>query len=186
MSETEDLKYLQQLHADSEEAFDLIYHRYHKRLYSFAFKYLKSRELAEDAVQDTFIKLWMSRDKITSNVKGFLFTSARNHVLNMIRNNKRKVLKHIQFEQQKAKPANKTDDVILFSEYQQILADGLEKLPDGKKEIFKMKTVQGLSNHEIATELDITVNTVKSQYYQASKLIREYMHKNAGIKFNGS
>lgn len=177
---------LHQLRSGDEMAFERIYHCYHKRLYSFAFKYLKSRELAEDAVQDTYIKLWEHRQNIRSSVKGFLFISVRNRVMNMIRNNKRMVLKHIQLEQQKSFSINKTDDVILYSEYQQILARGLKKLPDGKKEIFRMKSIHGLSNQEIATKLNITIHTVKSQYYHASKFIKEYLNEYAGIEIKES
>ncbi|MEX0660199.1 MAG: RNA polymerase sigma-70 factor [Balneolaceae bacterium] len=172
---------LQKLRIGDEEVYEKLYYCYHKRLYSFAFKYLKSKELAEDAVQDTFIKLWEQRRTITTSVKGFLFTAARNHVLNMIRNKKRKVLKHIELERQKINTENKTEEIILYSEYQKILAKGVEKLTEGKKEIFNLKTVHGLSNSEVANHLDITINTVKSQYYQASKFIREYLNEHADI-----
>lgn len=181
MPENEENISLRQLKLGDEQAYEDIYFLYHKRLYSLAFKYLKSRELAEDAVHDTFIKLWENRQDIKTSIKGFLFTSARNHVMNMIRNNKKKVLKHIQLEQQKAAPVNKTEEIILYSEYQKILARGLDELPAGKKEIFKLKTVQGLSNAEIASKLDISIYTVKSQYYQASQFIRKYLDKHAGI-----
>lgn len=173
---------IQQLKSGDEQAYEKIYLFYHKRLYSFAFKYLKSKELAEDAVHDTFIKLWEHRQNITTSIKGFLFTSVRNHVMNMIRNNRKKVLKHIQLENQKTPRLNKTDEKILYSEYQKILARGLNELPDGKKEIFKLKSVQGLTNQEIADKLDISIHTVKSQYYQASKFIREYLDKHADIR----
>lgn len=182
MSPEKEHRILQQLQAGNEDVFEALYHRYHKRLYSFVFKYLKSRELSEDAVHDTFIKLWEHRRDIDSNVKGFLFTSARNHVMNMIRNNKRKVLKQVQIERSRKKSANKTEEVILYSEYQQILAKGVQKLPEGKREIFQLKTVHELSNREIAERLDITIHTVKSQYYEASKFIKKYLDKHAGIK----
>ncbi len=184
MSEKEEKRILRRLKLGDNDVFEQLYHRYHKRLYGLAFKYLKSRELAEDAVHDTFIKLWEKRSSIHSNLKGFLFTSVRNHVLNMVRNNKRKVLKHIQIEQQRKKSTNKTEDVIIYSEYQQILARGLKELPDGKREIFNLKTVQKLSNQEIADRLDISIHTVKSQYYHASKFIKEYLDKHADIQMH--
>lgn len=176
---------IQRLRGGDEQVYLEFYHRYNKRLYSFAFQYLKSHELAEDAVQDTFIKLWEHRQKITSSIKGFLFRSIRNHVLNMIRNNKRRTLKKIKFEYHKKLSSNRTEEVILYSEYQRILANGLDKLPAGKREIFDLKTVHGLSNDAIASKLDITINTVKSQYYQASKFIKEYLKKHAGISVKG-
>lgn len=182
MSEKEEHITIQRLKLGDNEVYEKLYHRYHKRLYGLAFKYLKSHELAEDAVHDTFIMLWEKRESIHSNIKGFLFTSVRNHVMNMIRNNKKKVLKHIQIEQERKKSSNKTEDVIIYSEYQQILARGLEELPEGKREIFKLKSVQGLSNQEIAERLDITIHTVKSQYYDASKFIKQYLDDHADIQ----
>jgi len=184
MPEKEEKIAIQRLRAGDELIYREFYHRYNKRLYSFAIQYLKSRELAEDAVQDTFIKLWEHRRDITSSVKGFLFTSTRNHVMNMIRNNKRRTLNKIQLEQENKRPINRTEEVILYSEYQMILARGLEELPAGKREIFELKTVQGLSNDEIASQLEITINTVKSQYYQASKFVKEYLQVHADIRAN--
>lgn len=185
MSEKEENITIHQLRMGNEEAFEKLYHLYHKRLYSYAFKYLKSHELSEDAVHDTYIKLWDHREKITSNIRGFLFATIRNHVMNLIRNKKRKVLKHIQIERNRVKSSNKTEDLILYSEYQKILSAGLDQLTDSKREIFHLKTVQGLSNKEIADQLNITKRTVKSQYYHASKFIKAYLDKHAGIKMNG-
>jgi RNA polymerase sigma-70 factor (ECF subfamily) len=64
------------------------------------------------------------------------------------------------------------------------LASGLKKLPDGKREIFNLKTVQKLSNQEIADRLNISIHTVKSQYYHASKFIKEYLDKHADIQMH--
>lgn len=172
---------LQRLKAGSEEAYETIYQLYHKRLFSFSLKYLKSRELSEDAVHDTFIKLWENRLSIHSSLKAFLFTSARNHVLNMVRNRKRKIVKQIQLEKRTPDATNRTEEVILYSEYQHIYRRGLEQLPEGKREIFRLKTEQQLTNREIATMLDITIHTVKSQYYEATKFIKEYLDVHAGI-----
>ncbi|TVR13176.1 MAG: RNA polymerase sigma-70 factor [Balneolaceae bacterium] len=172
---------LAKLRSGSDDAFELIYHQYHKRLYSLAFKYLKSKELSEDAVHDVFVKLWDNRQSVNSDIKNYLFSSVRNHVLNMIRNNKRKILKQIQFEQQKIKPVNRTEEVILYSEYRKILMRGLSELPQGKRDIFQMKSEKEMTNSEIAQKMGITVNTVKSQYYHASKFIKEYLSEHADI-----
>lgn len=185
MSEKEELKTIQQLRMGSEEAYEKMYNLYHKRLYGYAFKYLKSHQLSEDAVHDTYIKLWDHRMKITTNIRGFLFTSMHNHVMNLMRNKKRKILKHIQIERNRVISSNKTEDLILYSEYQKILSEGLKELTDSKREIFHLKTVQGLSNDEIATQLNISTHTVKSQYYHTTKFIKAYLDKHAGIKMNG-
>ncbi|NJK97850.1 MAG: sigma-70 family RNA polymerase sigma factor [Bacteroidales bacterium] len=60
-------------------AFAILYDRYHKKVYTLAMRYLKSKEMAEDVVQDIFIKLWTNRLKIDEslNFKSYLFTSAK-------------------------------------------------------------------------------------------------------------
>lgn len=184
MRQHEERQLLLQLKAGSDEAYEAIYHLYNKRLFSFTLKYLKSRELSEDAVHDTFIKLWDNRKSIHGNLKSYLFSTARNHVLNMIRNRKRKILKHIQIEQQRSNTSNKTEEFILYSEYQTIFREGLDQLPDKKREIFLLKTEKQLSNADIAARLGITIHTVKSQYYEASRFIKDYLNQNAGIHPN--
>lgn len=184
MSDKDTDQILIQLRLGDEQAYEKIYHLYHERLYCFAYTYLKSRELSEDAVQDAFIKLWENRSSISSNIKAFLFTTTRNHVLNMIRNQKRTVLKSVKYEQQKSSRSNQPEYIVLYSQYQDILDKGLNQLPEGKREIFNMKSDLGLTNNEIANELGITIHTVKSQYYQASKFIREYLSRHAEINTN--
>lgn len=181
MSNLSDKQLLYRIRLGDEEAYKILYNTYHKRIYSLAFKYLKSRELAEDAVQETFIKLWENRTAVSVNVKGYLFTSARNHVFNMIRNQKKKIIRKIRAEHSEALVSNKTEDVILYSEYRSIYNEALNLLTDGKREIFELKTVQQLTNQQIADKLDISIHTVKSQYYHASKFVKEHLRTHAGI-----
>ena len=73
-----------------KQAFTVIYQKYHTYLYSLALRYLKNKELAEDTVQHVFVKLWdKSEDiKIEINLKNFLYTMTKNHILNLFRDNK--------------------------------------------------------------------------------------------------
>lgn len=68
---------------------------YQKRFYSFAFHYLKSHDLTQDAAQEVSIKLWEHLQEIDYSVKGLLFTSIHNYVMNMIRNHKRTIKKNM-------------------------------------------------------------------------------------------
>lgn len=181
MTKQSDKQLLNRIRLGDEEAYKSLYNAYYKRIYSLAFKYLKSRELAEDAVQETFIKLWENRTAVSVNVKGYLFTSARNHVLNMIRNQKKKIVQKIREEHRASLSSNKTEDVILYSEYRTIYNDALNLLTDGKREIFQLKTFHQLTNQEIADKLNISIHTVKSQYYHASKFIKKHLQTHAGI-----
>ena len=76
------------LRQGDEKAFTAIYERYHKLLYVLAWRYLKSPEAAEDAVQQVFLRLWESHSVLMVNVnlKNYLYTMIKNWVLNEIRN----------------------------------------------------------------------------------------------------
>ncbi|MFW5821729.1 MAG: RNA polymerase sigma factor, partial [Bacteroidota bacterium] len=72
-----DNKLLQEMQADNMLAFDTLYKRYHKRLFHFANSILKSKEDAENIVQEVFVRLWENRHKI-EKVRPYLFRVAYN------------------------------------------------------------------------------------------------------------
>ena len=63
-------------------------------MYYIAKKYVKDHGLAEDAVQDIFVKVWEKREELdaSKSIRGYLFAMLKNYVLNMIRHRKRKIL----------------------------------------------------------------------------------------------
>lgn len=174
------------LKKNEEHSFRKIYDKYHQSVYGIAFKYLKNDSLAEDAVHDIFIKLWEYRKKLNEqqSLKGFLFTSTKNHVLNMIRDRRRDEEKNRGYSKLQSVSQNKTLSRLTFENYKRVFQHYLEELPEGKREIFKMKMNEGLSNKQIADRLDISVNTVKSQYYKASKFIKEQLSRHTDLELN--
>lgn len=186
MSPREDKTIIINLKRGDKGALREIYTKYHKQLYGLAFKYLKSKKLAEDAVHDVFIKLWRYREKLDSrkSLKGFLFTSMKNHVLNMIRNHKREVEKNMNYANLKPVSQNKTEANLAYKSYKKVFEAALENLSEGKREVFNLKMETGLSNKAIAEKLDISVNTVKSQYYKASKFIKSQLSEHTDFDFS--
>ncbi len=183
MSDNINTHLVERLKKGEVRAFRKIYDRYYKPIYAIALKYLKSKSLAEDAVHDVFIKLWDYRDKLDSSqsLKGFLFTSAKNHVLNKIRDDKRAEQKNKDYGQLRPVSKNNTSNKLTLKNYYQVFWECLKKLPDGKRKVFELKMNQDLTNKEIADQLDVSVNTVKSQYYKASKFIKEQLSKRTDI-----
>lgn len=184
MSKPKEEILLGRLKSNDEQAFQEVYHHYHPQLFSFAFRYLKCDVRSEDVVQDAFMKLWDHRQRLESNIKGFLFTTAKNRAINKIRNNKRKRNHHNQLMYVSDSSVSGTADVLIYSDYTRILQEALDSLPEGKRTIFDLKTTDGLSNQAVADKLGITINTVKSQYYQASRYVKKYLDEHAGIAFN--
>lgn len=167
----------------NKKAFREIYDRYHVQMYYIAKKYVKIPGLAEDAVQDIFVKLWMKREQLdeTKSIKGFLFTMLRNHVLNMLRDKKKEIISIIDLSQEEFPRCSLTEDEMLYKEYHDILEQGMTELSDRKREIFELRTLKGHTNSEVADLLKINISTVKTHYYLSSKFIRTYLKNHAGF-----
>src|SRR5690554_6075026 len=133
---SEDCDLLLQIKTGNEQSFRLVYEKYHKPLYHFALKYLRSKELAEDAVHDVFIKLWNKRRKLdtSGSLKGFLFTATRNHVLNMLTSDKERVKKHILLEYQGKVDRQMPNNVSSLSEYWELCQLAISQLPERRRE----------------------------------------------------
>lgn len=163
-----------------KEAFTVVYHKYHHYLYSLAFRYLKDVELAEDAVQHVFVKLWDSARYIDVgiNMKNYLYTMTKNFVLNQIRDNKEMI--SLNYENAQIEITDESRDVVSIMEDKQLLSllyEGIQHLPPQKKEICHLKIDENKSNQEIAEVMGISVNTVKSHYQESVKMLRDYFQK---------
>ncbi|MFA5670441.1 MAG: RNA polymerase sigma-70 factor [Balneolaceae bacterium] len=181
---SEDCDLLLQIKTGNEQSFRLIYEKFHKPLYLFALKYLRSKELAEDAVHDVFIKLWNNRKKLdtSGSLKGFLFTATKNHVLNMLRNDKEKMKKHILLQYEGDVNKQMPNNVSSLSEYWELCQLAVLQLPERRREVFELRTNDGLTNQEVAQYLDISENTVKVHYYKATNFIREFVKQSIARK----
>ena len=162
-----------------KEAFNTLYYKYHAYLYALALRYLKSKELAEDAVQHVFIKLWETTQalNIDINVKNYLYTMTKNHILNQIRDNKETVSLNYINAQQEIK--DKSDIVQLMEEQQTIdvLHKGINSLPPQKRRVCQLKLEEGITNQNIADEMGISIHTVKTHYRESLKMLRDYLQK---------
>jgi RNA polymerase sigma-70 factor (family 1) len=174
---------LTRLKSGDEIAFREIYHKYHKPLHFIAYKYLKNNDMADDAVQDIFLKLWVNKAFLNEHLslKGFLFTSLKNHLLNTLRNHKIHQSKQSEAASSMEITLNETELNYQYGEYTQIVQNGIEKLSPQKQHIFKLRTFNGLNNEEVARELQLSINTVKFQFSQATKFLRKYLKKEADI-----
>ena len=78
-----DQKLYDDLRRGKEYAFAAVFDRYHRLLYTIAYRFLKSEEEAEDAVQFLFMKLWEQRETFSfeSGIRSLLFTILKNYIL---------------------------------------------------------------------------------------------------------
>lgn len=165
------------LKAGDHTAFKTIYDQYYSKIYAVAFKYLKEENMAEDAVQEIFIKLWVNRENLDVNLtpKGFLFKCLKFHVLNVIRNQSRVLIKQYEIAYNSPAFHKEVEESLLLKESMKDVQQAIEKLSPQKRLIFKLRTIEGLNNEQVSQKLGLSINTVKFQFSQASKALRKYM-----------
>lgn len=173
-----------QLKAGDEKAFEAIFLRYYKHLYTIGLRFLKNPDRAEDAVQDIFLKLWDHRDAINEAypIKNFLSVSMKNHVLNVIRDHHMAIWEYLSVGMEDLAGADSPIHTYQLQEYSDILEQGLKQLPHQREKIFRLRVFSGLTNEQIAQQLSISIVTVKCQFSQATKFIKEYLGKHADLE----
>jgi RNA polymerase sigma-70 factor (ECF subfamily) len=174
MDQTEDQELYLKLKNGDERAFQVLFQKYYSAMCSFAWQFLKDRELAEETVQDMFVKIWEKRENlnIETSVKHYFFRSIRNHCLNQIQHEKikkRYADKIIETFPQEINPENFYIEVDLIRRIEQ----SIDALPPKRQEIFRLSREQGLKYKEIAETLKISVKTVEAQMGLALKHLRE-------------
>lgn len=175
-----DLSLIRLLKQDNQLAFSIIYKTYARQAFGLAFKYLCNRELAEDAVQNLFLKIWLKRHSLDESrpINHFLFTILKNDLLNTLRDSKSNVfvlddclelLNHL------ANDENDNEDI--DKEQVEMIRSAVDQLSPQRKKIFSMKLSGEYSNQEIADKLNLSVNTIKFQYSQSLKQIKELVRE---------
>lgn len=173
-SETGDDELFSLIEKGDEGAFTRVYEKYHKLLYVVAYRHLMNREMAEDVVQHVFVRLWEFRStlSVSVNLKNFLFTMTKNRVLDQIRNEHIALTKNYELLQ---RDSDYEDDLVEKLEKKELLSlfyRAIDLLPAQKRDICLMKVRDELSNKDIAGKLGLSVNTIKTHYSEALKLLR--------------
>ncbi len=179
-----DYRLMTDLREGNHSAFEKIFYTYCTPLKAFAFRQLKSEALAEDAVQEIFSKLWLHRNKLDTglSLRGFLFTCLKNHILNVVRTRKNEILKNYRFAYHQQDSTNGTEQEVVCSEIQSDIAQFVSHLPELKKNILKLSLYEGLSQEQIARQLNLSGNTVKMYLSQSSRQLRHLINLH-GVKF---
>lgn len=162
-----------------EKAFTIAYELYNKLIYVLSYRYLMDEERAKDVVQYVFVKLWEYRAELNIGIslKNFLFTMAKNYILNLIRNKNTALEKQYEIAQQVLGYEDDLVEKLERREQMSLFYQALAKLPEQKKRICVMKIREEMSNKEIAERLNVSINTVKTHYAEALKLLRRELLK---------
>jgi RNA polymerase sigma-70 factor (ECF subfamily) len=165
-------------------AFEKLFKKLYPRLHNFAFKVVRNNEIAEDIVQDIFIRLWEKKKNIKPvNIEGFIFKVLKNQCISYLRNIK--IIDNVKLNLNNLKQVEelyridfiRDEPYILVEKELQLEIDKVvNKLPERCKEVFIMSRLNGLKNKEIANKLGINIKNVERHITKALMIFRTHFH----------
>lgn len=157
-----------------EEAFAKIFFHYTAIIHPFVLTKVKSQAVAEEIVQDVFLKLWTKREALKNieSPASYLMRIATNATLDHLR---RKAIEYkVMQSAGKSEEHSPVDNEISFKEAKRILNDAIAAMPDQRRTIYLLQQ-EGYSYEEIAAQLSISTHTVRNHIALASKYLKDYL-----------
>jgi len=176
---------IERLKGGDETAFELLFRFYYAGLVVFTSQFNIDYEVAEDIVQNFYVRLWEKRRNLKSSdsIKSYFFQSVKNSCLNFLKQQKVREqyirelaflsLNNILYE----------PDLYIASELQEKIRECIDGLPERSREVFKMSRFDGIKNEEIAGKLNISKRTVETHISHSIKQLRAALRNYSGLLF---
>lgn len=158
-----------------ETAFSVCYAEYGRVLLPFLIRLVGSRDSAEEVIQEIFLKVWLYRDRLAEveNPKSWLFRVAANTGRNWLKKKMTDEQKMRQHQRQWDVPDSSLSEQVDLKSIAGVVQRTILSFPPQRRRIYQMSREEGLKPSEIATQLDLSVSTVKNTLLSALKTIRE-------------
>ncbi|WP_051416505.1 RNA polymerase sigma factor [Asinibacterium sp. OR53] len=171
---------LEQLIAGDEAAFKQLYFLYSERLYGNLLKLLKSESIAQEILQDVFMKIWDRRQHIDTekSFRSYLFRIAENMVCNFYKKASREKALLQQLVSKSSEEYAHVEETLFSKEQKSFLHNAIESLPPQRKQVFELCKVEGKSYDEVSGLLGISISTISDHIVKANRFLREYCIKN--------
>lgn len=170
---------LQKVSKGSESAFRELFHQYADHLHTYIWQLTKSKELAEEVVQDIFLQIWMTRETLSNirNFRTYLFVIARNHALNALKKMVRERKRQDEWGQTQHPEWETEDKEPVFS----VVEEAILQLPAQQQKAWLLCRKQGKKYQEVALEMNISRETVKKYIQYATRSILQYVMQHLDI-----
>ncbi|MCP4003574.1 MAG: sigma-70 family RNA polymerase sigma factor [bacterium] len=182
--ELTDLQLVKQAQAGSHPAFETLVRRYSERAYRAAYRVVRDSDVAEDILQEGLIKAYRGLRKFEN--RSSFYTWLYRIVVNLALDRRRR---------EKRAPSVEWDDAVAHQveprstiaapvnpelssrrlEVRELVAEGIQKLPDGQREVLLLREVEGYSYEEIAQSMKISKGTVMSRLHYARKKMISFL-----------
>lgn len=173
----EDRSLLAEIADGQEPAFEKLFYLYKDRFFATALKMTRSETVAEEIVQEIFMDIWHKRELLyrVENADAYLFSIVYHKIYRFYK----------QLSKEKASRQNvieevdnfeyTTDNMIFAAENAKLINNAMKKLPEKQQLIFRLSRLQGYSREEIASQLNISPNTVRNHLTEALKSMRKHL-----------
>lgn len=151
--------------------FRSIFDQYYESIRSFAYYKTGDVDLADDIVQEVFLKLWTNRGDVkVDTVKSLLYTIASNTIKNHFKH--QKVVYNFQKQDQTNEFSDEADADLRQEELDRKLQNALSEIPEKSREVFLMNRIEGLTYSDIADRLGLSVKAIEKRMSEALSILR--------------
>lgn len=177
MSAFDENNILRRIAQRDELAFKKLYDRYSKKVFTQCRRVLHTEVMAEEAVQEVFLKIWLLEDRLVEIevFELYLRTLVKNYCLNKVR--------QIASDRQMAavlsvnykEPHNEAEETVILKDTRDFVESIVQTLPAQQRAVYQLCHQQGLKYEEVAGRLNISVNTVKTHMKRALSTLRQQL-----------
>lgn len=179
----EDCDLIQKVSQGDERAFRALFDRYRNKIYSLGIYLTRSEIMAEELVQDVFLKVWKCRTELASVVyfNAWLRTIAKNTCSNYLRSLAIEKMAMMNIADNSPKDTESFENELIVREFEQIIQHAITQLPPQQQKVYLLSKQCFKKQDEIAKEMDISIYTVKEYMKLAQRSIRRHLETKAEL-----
>jgi len=176
---------LMQLREGNAQALDYFYHQYSLRIYRKLLKMVRVETIAEELVQDVFVRIWDKRHQIDPDrsFRSYLFTIAQNLVYDLYRKVAREERLQEVIKEASSEMYMHVEEGVFLKETSEILNKAINNLPSQQKLVFTLCKLEGKSYEDASATLGISTSTINNHIVKATKSIKGYMFREQNAAF---
>lgn len=176
-SENDDKLWVDYINHGDEKAFELLFKKYYEPLTRFAWRYVNSKAVSEELVQEVFTIMWENTTdwdtEKGSSIRPYLYKSVKNLALNYLKHQGVRDNYDKEWMEQKETPGIEYRDTYREERIRDAITTAIEELPERCKMTYKLHRHDGLTYQEISVVMDVSVKTVESQMTRTLRILRE-------------
>lgn len=162
-----------------EKAFEVLYERYWPEIYTMIYRRIGDKEATKDIVQNIFVNLWLSREKIITekSLAPLLNTTERKKSISWYKKNMATQQRETNFQSAMDAPEHSPQTDMEAKELQNFLDKEIEKMPTTMRQTFLLSRYENKSIREIAAELSLSEQTIRNNISMALERLRNKTHQ---------